>query len=279
MGKLKYNKKTVDELTFTDDGMFQVVLSDPQIAAELVERLLFFKVGHIEYPEIEKTIAPYFSSKGVRLDVYIKDSDRVIDVEIQTYPQEAIGLRTRYYQSMIDTDLLLKGHDYSELPASYVLFICKKDPFMNIKGENYGLPCYTFETVCKENENVKLGDKNVKVIYNASAYDREKDRRIRDFLYFIHTNSTGEDDFSRRLFIAVERIKKNDLFRREYAIMNLHDRDIQRKARAEGASQKAIEAAGNLLKLNVLTYEQIAQVQGLPLEKVQEIAESICVNK
>ena len=47
----------------------------------------------------------------------------------------------------------------------------------------------------------------------------------------------------------------------------------------DGISQKAMEAAENLLKLNVLTYEQIAQAQGLPLEKVQEIAESICVNK
>ncbi len=58
---------------------------------------------------------------------------------------------------------------------------------------------------------------------------------------------------------------------------------FKRNMREEGyedeAYDKAIEAAGNLLKLNVLTYEQIAQVQGLPLEKVQEIAESICVNK
>ena len=80
-----FHPKPVDELTFTDDGMFQEVLRDPEICAELVERLLHIRVGHIEYPELEKTIAPYYTTKGVRLDVYLKDSDKIIDVELQSY--------------------------------------------------------------------------------------------------------------------------------------------------------------------------------------------------
>ena len=83
-----YRIKTVDELTFTDNGMFQEVLRDPEICAELVERLLHVRVKHIEYPELEKTIAPYYTTKGVRLDVFLKDEDKIIDVEIQSYPQE-----------------------------------------------------------------------------------------------------------------------------------------------------------------------------------------------
>ncbi len=77
-----YKRKSVDELTFTDDGMFQEVLRDPKISAEFVERLLHIKVHHVEYPELEKEIAPYYSSKGIRLDVYLKDVDKVIDVEM-----------------------------------------------------------------------------------------------------------------------------------------------------------------------------------------------------
>ncbi len=80
MKKHLYHRKPVDELTFTDDGMFQAVMRDPDLCAELVERLLNIKVSRIEYPELEKTIAPFFSSKGVRLDVYIKDSDKVLDL-------------------------------------------------------------------------------------------------------------------------------------------------------------------------------------------------------
>ena len=63
--------------------------------------------------------------------------------------------------------------------------------------------------------------------------------------------------------------------------MNLHDRDITRAAKregiAEGAEQKAIEAAQNLLKMHLGTPEQIAQAQGLPLEKVLELQKELAV--
>ena len=280
MEKRDYHRKSVDELTFTDDGMFQAVLHEPGICAELVERLLHVKVGRIEYPEIEKTIAPYYSTKGVRLDVYLKDRDKVIDVEMQSYPQEAMGLRTRYYQSMIDTDSLLKGQDYPELPASYILFICRNAPFMDKDDKNHGLPRYTFRTQCMEDNNVNLDDKTVKVIYNASAYQEEKDEEVRAFLKYVYTNNPGKDGFSSRLFAIVENIKLNDIFRSQYAAMNLHDRDLIRWAKKEalaegiekGASQKAIEAAENFLREGIST-EIIARCTGLSLEKVQELAQ------
>ena len=99
-------QKPFEELTFSDDWMFQKVLHDPEICAELVERLLHINVGHVEYPELEKVIEPFYTSKGVRLDVYLKDSDKVIDIELQSYPMEALGKRIRYYESMLNMDSL-----------------------------------------------------------------------------------------------------------------------------------------------------------------------------
>ena len=46
---------------------------------------------------------------------------------------------------------------------------------------------------------------------------------------------------------------------------------------AEGSQQKAVEAAINLLKMNVLSEEQIAQAEGLPLEQVLELKQQISV--
>ncbi len=43
----------------------------------------------------------------------------------------------------------------------------------------------------------------------------------------------------------------------------------------EGAQQKAIEAAINLLKMKLGTVEQIAQAQGLTVEKIQELKEKL----
>ena len=45
-----------------------------------------------------------------------------------------------------------------------------------------------------------------------------------------------------------------------------------------GKEAKAIEAASNLLKMNKLTPNEIAQAQGLPLEKVLELQKSISSN-
>ena len=277
-----YRRKTVDELTFTDDGMFQAVLRNPEICAELIERLLHLKVKNVEYPELEKQIAPYYSTKGVRLDVYLKDDDKIIDIEIQSYPQEALGKRTRYYQSMIDMDSLMKGQDYPELKDSYILFICKQDPFKDDDDKPFGLSCYTFRNICEENAGVKLNDNSVKVIYNASAYEKEADERIRNLLKFISTNEPGKDDFSNRLSSIVEKLKENEEFRSDYAAMNLHDRDIQRAARREGiaegieqgARETAIENAKNFYK-NGVSKEIIAKSLNMSLDEVDAILEGI----
>ena len=274
MSDLIYHRKTIEELTFTDDGMFQAVLREPEICAELIERLLHLRIKTVKYPKLEKKIAPYYTTKGVRLDVYLKDDDKIIDIEIQSYPQEALGKRTRYYQSMIDIDSLMKGQDYPELKDSYILFICKEDPFNDDDRKSFGLPCYTFKNICEENASVKLNDKSIKVIYNASAYEKEEDERIRNLLKFISTNEPGKDDFSKRLSSIVEKLKETEKFRSDYAAMNLHDRDIQRAARREGITQgslqKAIEDAVIAVKEFNVSPQVAAEKMNAPLDKVLE---------
>ena len=59
--------------------------------------------------------------------------------------------------------------------------------------------------------------------------------------------------------------------------MNLHDRDIMRIAKKEGHAQGAhdakVEAAHNLLTMNLGTPEQIVQITGLSLEEVMALKE------
>ena len=126
------------------------------------------RVKQVKYPELEKAIEPYYTSHGVRLDVYLKDENRVIDVELQSHPQKALGKRMRYYQPMVDCDSLMKGQPYTKLKESYILFICKFDPFHDEKKKGYGLPRYTFKNTCAENNLVNLDDKTVKVVYNTA---------------------------------------------------------------------------------------------------------------
>ena len=42
---------------------------------------------------------------------------------------------------------------------------------------------------------------------------------------------------------------------------------------SQGEHNKAVEAAKKLIQMKVLSFEQIAQAQGLPLEEVEALAE------
>ncbi len=265
-----YRYKSVEELTFTDDGMFQAVMRDPGLCSELIERLLHLKVSRVEYPELEKTIAPYFSSKGVRLDVYLKDPERIIDIEMLSYPQREIGLRSRYYQSMIDMDSLMHGQSYADMKSSYVLFICKSDPFKDEDGRELGLPRYTFTTKCRELDGLNFGDKTTKMIYNASACEREKDEKVRDFLRFVRTNDAGDDDFSNRLKSRVAKLKEDEQFKEVYAAMNLREMDIRREAIAEGKIQKSVDDAVVAIRDFNIDPKLAAEKMNAPLDKVME---------
>ena len=57
---------------------------------------------------------------------------------------------------------------------------------------------------------------------------------------------------------------------------NIHDFDIMEEGisigEERGRSEAKLENARNLLTMNVLSHEQIAQAVGLPLETIEELA-------
>ena len=77
----EYHFKAVSDLVFTDDFMFGAIMREPKICKGVLERLLQIKIDRIEYPELQKTISPFYTQKGVRLDVYVAGSDKIFDVE------------------------------------------------------------------------------------------------------------------------------------------------------------------------------------------------------
>ena len=86
----------------------------------------------------EEAINIDFDSKGVRLDVYAKDADglKVYNIELQASDTKELPERSRYYQGVVDVDLLKSGQRYKDLKTSFIIFICVDDIFKN------GLPKY-----------------------------------------------------------------------------------------------------------------------------------------
>ena len=138
--------KNYDELTFTDDFMFCKVLeNNPEICRELLEMILNVKIRKIVCTNKQKTIEITSDGKGIRLDVYLEDAENTIyDIEMQTTEQKDLPKRSRYYQGMIDLNLIERGAKYKELKKSYIIFICLSDPFKK------GFPLYHFYNTCKD---------------------------------------------------------------------------------------------------------------------------------
>ena len=260
--------KPIEELTFTDDYMFGYVMRNEEICKGLLERLLDIKIDRLEFPALQKSIAPHYESKGVRLDVYVQDSTRVFDIEIQNSLDDELPTRTRYYQSMMDIDLLLKGRKYSELKESFVIFVCQEDFF----GED--LPCYTFSNRCHEKLTLELGDKTHKLIFNAAAFGREKDMERKSILEYIKSKR-ATSDFTKRIHRIVERTKENQSFRGEYMAWGLAEQDAEKRGYKagvmQGAEQAKIETAKNMLLEN-LPMDLIARMTGLSVETLEKLA-------
>ncbi len=209
-----YTFKPFEELEFCDDFMFFKVMQDDGICKELIERLLKIKIDHIVRPELQKEIRPYYQSKGVKLDVYLKDSLCIYDVEMQNVNKEALPKRTRYYQSIIDTDALLRGQDYTALNDSHIIFLCTTDPM------GKGLPVYTFSETCEEDGTIRLNDGTHKYFFNAMAAGLSEDVEIRAILDYIMTQEVS-DTFTEKIQQFVNRVKSD-----EKAKGGIHDRVI-----------------------------------------------------
>ena len=172
---------------------------------------------------------------------------------------------------MMDIDLLLKGKNYTELKESFVIFVCKEDFF----GLN--LPCYSFSNICKENPDLQLSDESHKIIFNASAFENEKDIEKKSILeYIVDKKSTSE--FTNKLDNLVERTKLNEIFRGDYMAWGLAEFDAEQRGYKEGVSdgisqgehQAKIETAKNML-LYGDSVEKISKITGLSVDEIKKL--------
>ncbi|MBO7121967.1 MAG: Rpn family recombination-promoting nuclease/putative transposase [Treponema sp.] len=258
-----------EDLTIANNFIFYKVMhNNPDVCKELLEILLEFPIEKIEMSQ-EEEINIDFGSKGVRLDVFAKDAGglKVYNIEMQASDTKELPERARYYQGVIDVDLLKSGQKYKDLKTSFIIFICVEDIFEK------GLPKYTFENLCKEDTKIKLNDRAYKYFFISKNCDRILNKRQKAFLRMV-TENKASDDFTSRIKSLVDDAKRNTQWRKQYMEWE-REKTYERDA---GRQEKAVETARNLLAMNVLTLEQIAQAVDLPLEQVLELQKELAAS-
>lgn len=230
-----------EDLSISNDFLFGKVMQDAELCKELLQRILpELDIDHVEYPELQKTIKEDFEAKGVRLDAYVNDGkSTVYDIEMQAVTSKYLPRRTRYYQSMIDLQLVEKGQDYDTLNDSYIIFICLSDLF------GKGRYRYSFENICKEDTEVMLNDGAKKIFLNADGKKGDISEELKAFLDYV-AGRPSEDAFVKKLESAVEKAKKNRKWRREYMTLLMRDRENQKIGKEIGKIFGAISMGKDL---------------------------------
>lgn len=217
-----------ENLKISNDFIFAKVMRNPELCKGMLERLLDISIDRIEYPEEQKVIDISKDNKSVRLDVYLKDGKgTVYNVEIQTTSNRNLPRRARFYQGMIDLNAIEKGADYSELPKSFVIFICTFDSF------GRGLWKYTFKNVCEEDASLILNDGATKIFFNTVGSKGKISKETESILKFIENNE-AENDFTEKLAQEVRKIKENKEWRVEYMTLLMREREKYTEGKAFG---------------------------------------------
>ena len=86
---MKNVRKQLKDLTIRDNFLFAAVMMQEDNCKRFLEMLLGIEIDRIE-----------------------------MQVAV-----EHLGKRIRYYHSQMDMDLLVSGHDYEELPRTYVIYL------------------------------------------------------------------------------------------------------------------------------------------------------------
>lgn len=258
-----YQIKPWEELTIRDDYMFKLIMSRKHICKNMLEQILQIEIADLKYLETEKSITGGYQGKGIRLDVYVKDDkETVYNIEMQVRRPDGDGLskRTRYYQAMMDADLLAAGADYDNLNPTIIIFICPFDPF------DAGRCLYTFENLCIEDKSLRLKDGARKIFLNTKGSVGDVDAGVRAFLAYVD-GVLSNDALVREIDEEIRRIKQMEEERVSYMTFAMKIMEERKEGRKEGQQAERAAILRRLVIQSQIPIEQAMDMIGIPVSE------------
>lgn len=231
------NVTAYESLGISNDFMFGRIMSDEKICKPFLETLLSIKIDHIKYLDEQKVVNPKVDAHSVRFDIYVDDGRTVYNCEMQTTANRNLPKRSRYYQGMIDINLLSKSMNYSKLKKSFVIFICTFDPF------NKDAYVYTFRNTCKEYPEMELEDDTYKIFFNTKGKKGNISPGLKEVLEFIQTSEVPErctDPLIREMNLALQKARNNEEWRNDYMTLELMKQEKFEEGKQEGKQEAAV---------------------------------------
>ncbi|MDY4674819.1 MAG: Rpn family recombination-promoting nuclease/putative transposase, partial [Treponema sp.] len=144
------------------------------------ELILGVRIGKIHYLSAQDEHKTDPDSMRIIMDVFLRDEDKIINVEMQTGHKKELPRRSRYYQSVADVSTTPSSSLYPNLPDSILIFICTFDPF----DKNF--PRYTFQYSCDEEPQLKLKDGSLRIFLNTATEELSNlDQKLEAFYHYL----------------------------------------------------------------------------------------------
>ena len=268
-------QKKWESLTFTDNFIFSHVMHDEDICRQVVELILGVRIGKIYYLSAQDEHKTDPDSMRIIMDVFLRDEDKIINVEMQTGHKKELPRRSRYYQSVADVSTIPSSSLYPNLPDSILIFICTFDPF----DKNF--PRYTFQYSCDEDPQLKLKDGSLRIFLNTATEELNNlDQKLQAFYHYIQKGEV-ESELTQNISRKITTLKNDSIVRRFYMTWSITMADMRHEGfeegleqgREQGAYQNKLETAKKLIAMG-LSIEQVAQGTSLPLETILELAQT-----
>lgn len=224
---MERTRKKYEELTIIDDFMFGKVMRNPKHCKKLLEIILDVKIRNIVFIDDQQTVNPDYRARGIRIDVYAEDTaDTAYTVEMQIRNTGELPIRSRYYQAVIDINMIEKELDYEQLKKSYIIFICNFDLF------GKGRHIYHFENLCREDPSIHLADGTEKIFLNTKGTLDDVDEELLSLLVYFES-LVPQNSFTEKLDEAVADARLHKEWRYEYMKLEMMMRDSRKEGRAE----------------------------------------------
>ncbi len=179
---------------------------------------------------------------------------------MQTTDTKNLPKRSRYYQGMVDLNLIERGTNYKQLNKSHIIFICTFDPF----GE--GRHIYTFENICLQDTQIHLSDEATKVFLNPYSDMNDVSEELENFLNYL-AGKPPVDEFTKQLDEAVKVVKENRKWRREYMTLSMKYEEKLEEGFELGRAEGALSMLFSLVDDGVLSEVVAAQKANMSIDE------------
>jgi len=257
--QIQKDRARIQSLRLIDDDFMTICFDNNIEGVQLLLRIILGRNDLVVTEARTQKVLKNLYGRDIWLDIYAEDSNGIkFDIEIQRSNAGAHQKRARYHSSMVDSDMLDSGCEFTDLRENYVIFITENDV---LKGNRqiYHIDRFVVET----GKSFDDGEHIVYVNGSMKGQDTELGRLMHDFYC-----TEAKDFIHKELADRVKYYKENEEGIRD--MCQVFD-EVRNEGIEQGIEQSRIENALEMIG-DGLPLDKVAKYSQLSIEKVRELA-------